>query len=94
MRKFILPLLALMLVAGCATRNRVGVGVAVGGPGYYDGYYDGYYGPFNDGYWGNDGYFWYSGGDRVWHRDNDRHFRRDASYGFDHVRGRGHHRDH
>ena len=90
--------LAAVLVSGCAYdghRNRVAVGVGVGGPDYYDGYYDGFYGPFDDGYWGNDGFFWYySGRDRIWHRDEARHFRRDAGPGFNHVRGHGHRREH
>ena len=45
--------LAAVLVSGCAYdghRDRVAVGVGVGGPDYYDGYYDGLYGPFDDGY--------------------------------------------
>lgn len=92
MRKIILPILALSLLAGCATRQRVEVGFR--GSSAYDGYYDGNYGAFNDGYWGNDGFFWYSGRDRVWHRDEGRHFRRQGGPGFDHVRGRGGHRDH
>jgi len=61
MRKILIALAALTLLAGCETRQRLGVGVAAGGPDYYDGYYDGFYGPFDDGYWGNDGAFWYSG---------------------------------
>jgi hypothetical protein len=94
MRKIILPLAALLLLAGCATRQRVDVGFR-GGPGVYDGYYDGYYGGFNDGYWGNDGFFWYSGRDQVWHLDEDRHFRREGGSGFNPVHGhRGGDRDH
>jgi hypothetical protein len=93
MRKIILPLAALVLLAGCETRQRVDVGLR-GGPDAYDGYYDGYYGAFNDGYWGNDGFFWYSGGDNVWRRDEGRHFRREAGSGFNHVHGHGTHRDH
>ena len=92
MRKIILPLLALALLAGCATRQRVDVGFRGGA--VYDGYYDGYYGAFDDGYWGNDGYFWYRGRDRAWHRDEGRHFRHDGRPGFDHVRGRGGPREH
>ena len=78
MRKYLLMLAALTLVAGCETRVpiRSGVGLA-----YYDGYYDGYYGPFDDGYWGNDGFFWYRGGDRGWHRDDAHHFRHDGGRG-------------
>jgi hypothetical protein len=94
MRKFILPLAALILLAGCETREHLGVGVAPGGPEYYDGYYDGFYGPFNDGYWGDDGFFWYSGGDRAWHRDENHHFQRMAGNGFNHVHGSGAHREH
>jgi uncharacterized protein YceK len=92
MRKILVSLAILILVSGCATRQRVEVGFRGGS--VYDGYYDGYYGSFNDGYWGNDGYFWYSGRDRVWHRDEGRHFRRDSRPGFDHVRGRGGPREH
>ena len=93
MRKIILPLIALTLLAGCATRQRIDVGFRGGSA--YDGYYDGYYGSFIDGYWGNDGFFWYySGRDRVWHRDEGRHFRRDAGPGFNHVQGHGHRREH
>lgn len=95
MRKILIPLAVLLLVAGCATRQRVDVGIRAGGPGYYDSYYDGYYGPFDDGYWGNDGFFWYySGRDRIWHRDEARHFRREGGPGFNHVRGHGHRREH
>ena len=94
MRKILVPLSVLILVSGCATRQRGDVGFRAGGPAYSNGYYDGSYGAFNDGYWGNDGFFWYSGRDRVWHRDEGRHFRRQGGPGFDHVRGRGGHRDH
>ena len=62
-------LLVLITAAGCASREPVRVGVAVGGPVYYDGYYDGYYGAFNDGYWGDDGAFWYSDAGHTMHRD-------------------------
>ncbi|HEY2837038.1 MAG TPA: hypothetical protein VGI89_10755 [Rhizomicrobium sp.] len=94
MRKSLLVLAALTLLAGCETRERIGVGVAAGGPDYYDGYYDGYYGPFDDGYWGADGFFWYRGGDRAFHRDDSHHFQRTATNGFNHVHGSGMHRDH
>jgi hypothetical protein len=93
-KKFLLPMAAALLVAGCADdHGNVGV-AAAGGPGNYDGYYDGFYGPFNDGYWGNDGFFWYSGGDRAFHRDEGHHFQRTAAMGFNHVRGTGAHREH
>lgn len=80
---------AMLIAAACEGPDHVGVAVAAGGPGYYDGYYDGYYGPFNDGYWGNDGFFWYSDARHDFHRDEGRHFQRTASNGFNHVRGSG-----
>ena len=89
--------LAAVLVSGCAYdghRNRVAVGVGVGGPDYYDGYYDGFYGPFDDGYWGNDGFFYYSDSGHNWHRDDGHHFRHESGKGWARVHGRGHHRDH
>jgi hypothetical protein len=95
MRKSIIALAALTLLAGCETRQHIGVGVAAGGgPDYYDGYYDGFYGPFDDGYWGNDGFFWYSGRDHAFHRDDAHHFQHMAGNGFNHVHGHGGHRDH
>jgi hypothetical protein len=94
MRKPIIALAALTLLAGCETRQNVGVGVAAGGPDYYDGYYDGFYGPFDDGYWGNDGFFWYRGGDRGFHRDEGHHFQHRAGSGFNHVHGHGGPRGH
>ena len=95
MRKSLLVLAALTLLAGCETRVPVRGGVAVaGGPDYYDGYYDGYYGPFVDGYWGGDGAFWYSDAGHNWHRDGGHHFQRSAANGFSHVHGSGSHRDH
>ena len=86
-------------MAGCAGggyhRDRVSVGVGVGGPAYYDGYYDGHYGAFNDGYWGNDGAFWYSDESHNWHRDDGNHFRHDGGGdGWSHVHGSGASRDH
>ncbi len=79
LKKFALPaLFAVLTLAGCAGRERVGVAVAAGGPDYYDGYYDGYYGPFVDGYWGGDGAFWYQDGGHAWHSDTGGHFRHDA----------------
>jgi uncharacterized protein YceK len=95
MRKILLPLASLLLLAGCATRHTaVGVGVGIGGPGYYSGYYDGYYGPFYDGYWGSDGFFWYTDRDHHWHRDDSHHFHRDAGPGRRPVHGSGGRRDH
>jgi hypothetical protein len=86
---------AALLVAGCMgpgyRHERVAVGV--GGPGYYDGYYDGHYGAFHDGYWGNDGNFWYSDDTNNWHRDDGHHFRRDGGDGWNAVHGSGHSRD-
>jgi hypothetical protein len=59
------------------------VSAGVGGPVYYDGYYDGYYGPLHDGYWGDDNFFYYSGGrGRPFVRDEGGHFRRDAAGGY------------
>jgi len=95
MRKSLLLLASLVLLAGCETRVPIRGGVAVaGGPDYYDGYYDGFYGPFDDGYWGDDGFFWYRGGDRGWHRDDAHHFRHGGGQGFNHIHGSGIHRDH
>jgi hypothetical protein len=89
--------LSAVLLSGCAydrgPRDRVAVGVGVSDD--YDGYYDGFYGPFNDGYWGTDGNFWYdSDGHNNWRRDDGHHFQRTARNGFNHVHGRGTHREH
>src|SRR6185437_13210394 len=96
MRKILIALAALTLLAGCETRQRVGVGVVAGGPDYYDGYYDGFYGPFYDGYWGTDGAFWYSDGGHNWHRDDGHHFGHAAGGGghWNHVHGTGARREH
>jgi hypothetical protein len=95
MRKSLLALAALTLLAGCETRVPIRGDVAVaGGPDYYDGYYDGSYGAFDDGYWGDDGFFWYRGGDHGFHRDEAHHFQRTAGNGFNHIHGSGMHREH
>lgn len=87
--------LAAVLVSGCAYDDHRGrVAVGVGGPDYYDGYYDGFYGPFGDGYWGNDGFFYYSDAGNNWHRDDGHHFHHESGTGWNHVHGTGHHRDH
>ena len=85
MKKAALTVAAALALAACASGYHGGV--AVGGPDYYDGYYDGYYGPFYDGYWGPGGYFYYSDARGHWRRDDGHHFRHDASRGWSHVHG-------
>lgn len=94
--KLALPvLITAIALSACAGPGRSRVSVAVGGPSYYDGYYDGGYGTFSDGYWGNDGAFWFSDSSRNWRRDDAHHFRRDSGgNGWSAVHGSGMHRDH